>query len=152
MPGDITEEKAWRNVFRSHGYQVYDHVYPFRLAAKMVLRQDARNRRQPSDFSQMDHETLALKLNAWTTHFMGVNFVFEYFIDWFKHLPVHQQGKVVICGLGQDPSSTAALRPLRSMGAVVVSRPPLPGDIHAHSTRSLEDVIRSFQRPTNYAR
>jgi len=143
------DERHFKAIFQRHGYQIFDYTYPFRIASKTILRQN-HGYKQSSMFSQLDTEKLATFLGKQTADFMTddfkSNFVFDYFEDWFRQIPAHQQDRVVICGIsGQDYAFKPAIQKLRDMGAIQLCGPDVSqqGDYHIAGTDGLDNFLRT---------
>lgn len=119
ITADYMEEREWRDTILRYGpspqdVEIYDHLYPFRNAAKHILRQDSvisRARTTGAFLSgEPRREQLANTLKTSTDRLYGSEFAFFYFRDWYR-----QQSKattVLICGLHPD-NDRASLEALR---------------------------------------
>lgn len=148
LTANSQDEQRWKPIFHRHRFQIFDYNYPFRIATKTILRQNA-GYRQASMFSTLDSEKLSTFLAQQTADYMTgnykSNFVFDYFDDWFQKIPKHQQDRVVICGFGQDYAFKTAIKKLRDLGAVQISSVDMPsGDANISSVGELEDFIQSI--------
>jgi hypothetical protein len=138
------EEGRWKPIFQRLGYQIYDFLYPFRNASRMILRQNS-GYRQESIFASLDCEPLANFLSQQVSGFMSgrykSNFIYDYFDDWFKK---NRPSRVVICGFSmQDYGSKMAIDKLKSLGALQVGGQDVPfGDVNVTTSNDLEKFLR----------
>lgn len=146
-------ERQWKPILHDGQYNMYDYLYPFRIAARTILRQNDQYR-QKSSFSNVSSESLALHLAKETSAFMGENFIYDYFYDWMINLkPAHSTGnrpmsneppRIVICGLSFGAGSQTAIRRLRQIGGIVVSGTShVHGEVQIQRPQDLGNFIRS---------
>ena len=145
------DDVDWRNVFQQTGYQIYDVRYPFRLAAKTVLRQN-QHYKEKSAFSSVDSEDLALYLAQKTSEFMGENFISDYFRDWLANVKWTPKSKVVVLGLSDGRGSQIAIQSIRELGGIVMSHPPFSGDVHVSKPYDVKLWVDSLVSPVPYSR
>jgi hypothetical protein len=129
-------EKRWRRTIMDSGYTVYDHTYPYRLAARIILREDRKGTRPRQ--TPMPVENFAQFLCGQTSSFFGHKYIVDYFLDWFRK---QRSNKVVICGLANDKASGFAINGLRDMGAVIVSEPGILGDFTVSNEKDISRVF-----------
>lgn len=144
------QESEWKEVLRRQDYMLYDNLYPFRMAAQAVMRQN-KQYRQPSRFRNMSKEPYTEFLYEQTSRYFGPNFETNYFVDWAENLPSRDRQPIVVFGLrghsGRRTEGTETLlTQLRRMGAMVLSPPGAGGDYIMHSTRDLENFVKDFPR------
>jgi len=139
-------EKEWKSVFHRHRYQMYDYLYPFRIASRTILRQNP-GYRQKTGYSDVQTEGLTLHLGRETAKFMNENFIFDYFNDWMTNLKPHQKERIVIFGLSTGRGSQIAIQRIRQMGGIVISTPSIAGDVHVHAAKDVDDFLRSLIQP-----
>lgn len=140
-------EVYWRKVFKRENYSIYDHNYPFRVAANNILG----NRSQRSDKA----EEYALFLSSHTSRFLGADFASKHFLNWYEKQTAK---KIVVCGLwdhGILGNSEIDIVRLEWMGAIIVAE---EGEKHSgcdfvvkqrSDARSItERIDRHFQNTT----
>lgn len=138
------QQLAWKDVFRRRNYTLYDCKYPFRIASETVLRNN-KAYKQPSRFARVPHDPLAELLYNQTSAYFGVEFEYDYFMDWLNNLPPRERSaRTVVFGVGLNPSAMNMVARLRRQGAMVVSTPNLAGDFAVRDVRDLERIITSW--------
>jgi hypothetical protein len=140
LTSDPSKEKKWRKVFMRENCKIYDHVYPFRLAARTVLRQDPPARIQSRN---PPIERYAQFLCNQTSEFFGGRYITDHFLEWYHKQP-SSNSRVLICGL--NSYNVQALNELSRMGAVIVS------DVNAHTADYFLQVDSDVLRVLHQAR
>lgn len=139
-------EKEWKSVFHRHRYQMYDYLYPFRIASRTILRQNP-GYRQKTSYTDAQTEGLTLHLGRETAKFMNENFIYDYFHDWMTNLKPHQKERIVLFGLSTGRGSQIAIDRIRQMGGIVISTPNMSGDVHVNVAKDVDDFLKSLVRP-----
>jgi hypothetical protein len=106
-------EAYWRNVFKRENYSIYDHNYPFRVAANNILG----NRSHISNKT----EEYALFLSSHTNRFLGADFASKHFVNWYEKQTAK---RIVVCGLWDHDmirKSEIDITYLKCMGAIIVA-------------------------------
>ena len=133
-------EKKWRQTLLAEGFVVYDVKYPYRMAGRIILRQENQ------DKNSAPVEDFATFLAYQTSAYYGTSHIATYFLDWYKSQRRGTRSRVVVCGLGVDDMSTLAIEQLRSIGAVVVAEEGLQGDFHVEKERDLPYIFSKIKK------
>lgn len=136
-------EADWKQVFRRQNFLIYDHKYPFRIAAETVLRQN-KHYQQSSRYRRIPTADYTDYLYRETVRFFGQPFETEYFLDWVENLSSSDRKKAIVV-FGVDCRSSQLLRSnLRRMGGMVVGPPLSDSDYVIHDTRDLEKFVKDL--------
>lgn len=137
-------EADWKQVFRRQNFLIYDHKYPFRMAAETVLRQN-KHYQQPSRFRDCPTGDLTERLYNETVRLFGQQFDTNYFLDWMENLSSSDRKQpIVVFGVDQTSSAQALRSHLRRMGGMVVGPPLSDSDYIVHTTRDLEKFVKDL--------
>lgn len=113
-----------RHLFQNGHTETYDELYPYRIAARKILREDERHRHLPREShpaSPQEVEPLARELARVSRRMVrNRDLIMDSFRQWFRH--VRRKEDVVILGLedDRDPFVAEARRTLRRNGAVEI--------------------------------
>lgn len=104
------EEKEWRTRLKADGFIIYDHLYPFRLAAQKVTRS-----RDLAIRCGISLERVAEDLASAVENKAHPHYVYEYFLDWYNQN--RQPENVAIFGFRRGRAYDYAIRSLVERGA-----------------------------------
>jgi hypothetical protein len=122
----VIHEKEYRNEFIDQQFAVFDVNYTYRICARKICSRDSKGHTtnaQHSSFERVNIERLSQTLRKSTEAHLGVNCLFDSFVDWYYNTAARGKrpgNHTVILGLGgNDQGTLETLSTLKREGAVV---------------------------------
>jgi hypothetical protein len=140
LTNNLRTMHEWRAAILRQNYVVYDHRYPFRLAAEQILRQN-KQYQQPSRFRHVPVDKFIDAIMQSTSRYFGADFDVDYFLDWVCNMSPEQHVDRNIAVFGIDDPHSDMLYRLRRMGAMVISPPNVGGDFIMHTVSDLNRFL-----------
>ncbi len=136
LPGQ-QDDRDWKKIFQQNHYALYDILYPFRMSARLILRQKEGN----LSLSSHQVEDLARKLFAATIHAMAPNFIIDQFLEYYKR---ETPRKVCVFGLIAPVDMERHLQEFRKFKAIMVGPPEIRGcDVHVETPQNADAFLRT---------
>ena len=137
-----SKEREWKALFQLNKYRIYDVKYPIRIGCETILRRN-KGYKFPTRFHTVDLNRFVDFMHDKTYEFFGVDFEFDYFMDWFMSQPEADRDKpTVIFGSGCHPGSAKMLNCLKFMGAMVVGADSPFTSYPVKTYKDMESFIR----------